>query len=146
MTDATIPTYSTDVTEQALATAHELASAFLASLASRPVSRVPSPAEMAAALDEPLPDTGSDPAAVVQEWFTRAEQGITASPGPRFFGFVTGGVTPAALAGDWLASTIDQNAGLWAASPAAAQTEAMREAHGRALAWLSRHAPAEEDQ
>lgn len=30
--------------------------------------------------------------------------------------------------------------------PAAAQTEAMREAHGRALAWLSRHAPAEEDQ
>ena len=110
--------------------AHALARAFLASLAERPVSRVPSAEEMAAALDEPLPDNGSDPAAVVDEWFRRAEAGITASPGPRFFGFVTGGVTPAALAGDWLASAIDQNAGLWAGSPAAAQTELV------VLRWL----------
>ena len=117
-------------TERALARAHELASAFLASLAERPVSGTASPDEMVAALDEPLPETGSDPAAVVDEWFERAERGITASPGPRFFGFVTGGVTPAALAGDWLASAIDQNAGLWASSPAAAQTELV------VLRWL----------
>ena len=110
--------------------AHSLASAFLASLGERPVSRVPSAEEMAAALDEPLPEDGSDPAVVVDEWFRRAEPGITASPGPRFFGFVTGGVTPAALAGDWLASAIDQNAGLWAGSPAAAQTELV------VLRWL----------
>lgn len=71
--------------------AHSLASAFLASLGERPVSRVPSAEEMAAALDEPLPEDGSDPAVVVDEWFRRAEPGITASPGPRFFGFVTGG-------------------------------------------------------
>lgn len=117
-------------TERALARAHELASAFLASLAERPVSGMASPDEMLAALDEPLPENGSDPAAVVDEWFERAERGITASPGPRFFGFVTGGVTPAALAGDWLASAIDQNAGLWASSPAAAQTELV------VLRWL----------
>jgi len=98
--------------EGALQRAHALATAFLASLPGRSVSHVPAPEEMAAALDEALPETGSDPAGVVDEWFGRAERGITASPGPRFFGFVTGGVTPAALAGDWLASAIDQNAGL----------------------------------
>jgi hypothetical protein len=127
-------------TERALARAHALASAFLASLPERPVSHVPSPEEMAAALDEALPETGSDPAAVLDEWFARAERGITASPGPRFFGFVTGGVTPAALAGDWLASAIDQNAGLWASSPAAAQTELvvlrwLKELFGLPAAW-----------
>ncbi|HNO73784.1 MAG TPA: pyridoxal-dependent decarboxylase, partial [Accumulibacter sp.] len=115
---------------RAIGRAHALASSFLASLPERLVSHVPSLEEMATALDEPLPETGSDPAAVLDEWYTRAERGITASPGPRFFGFVNGGVTPAALAGDWLASAIDQNAGLWASSPAAAQTELV------VLRWL----------
>ena len=126
------PSDSTHIaaTEAALARVHALAIAFLASLPDRPVSQVPSPEEMAAVLDEALPESGGDAAAVVDEWFTRAERGITASPGPRFFGFVTGGVTPAALAGDWLASAIDQNAGLWASSPAAAQTELV------VLRWL----------
>jgi glutamate/tyrosine decarboxylase-like PLP-dependent enzyme len=70
-----------------------------------------------------LPKSGGPPEEAVREWFARAEIGIVRSPGPRYFGFVTGGATPAALAGDWLASAIDQNAGMRLQSPAGAQTE-----------------------
>ncbi len=128
-------------TQAAMARAYELASAYLAGLPERPVSRRPGPAEMTGSLDEPLPERGCDPAEAVSDWFARAEPGIVASGGPRFFGFVNGGSTPAALAGDWLASAIDQNAGMWLSSPAAAQTELtvlrwLKELFGLPAAWV----------
>jgi glutamate/tyrosine decarboxylase-like PLP-dependent enzyme len=117
---------STKVLERA----HELARVYVSSLSSRPVARAATPEQMATALDEPLPESASDAAAALEEWLRRAEPGIVASAGPRFFGFVVGGVTPAALGGDWLASALDQCGGLFAASPAAAQTELV------VLRWL----------
>lgn len=117
-------------TLRALDAAHDQARDFLEGLDDRPVSTMQTPEAMAAALDEPLPETSSDPAAAIGEWMSRADAGIVADPGPRYFGFVNGGVTPAALAGDWLAATIDQNTGLWMLSPAAAQTELV------VLRWL----------
>jgi glutamate/tyrosine decarboxylase-like PLP-dependent enzyme len=121
---------SLDQYAAALEQARTLALDHLSGITTRPVSVMASQAIMQAALDEPMPETGIAPEAAITEWLERAAPGIVGSTGPRFFGWVIGGVTPAALGGDWLASALDQNAGMWGASPAAAQTEQV------VLRWL----------
>ena len=51
------------------------------------------------------------------------QNGTTASQGPRYFGFVTGGSLPVATAADWLVSAWDQNAQVYVMSPVAAVVE-----------------------
>jgi len=57
-----------------------------------------------------LPEKGLGAIEVLKEFETRYSKLISNSAGPRYFGFVTGGSTPASVAGDWLVSTYDQNA------------------------------------
>ena len=75
-------------------------------------------------------EDGTDPAQTVEEIATRADPGLVAIPGGRFFGFVIGGTHPAALAADWLVSAWDQNSGSSALAPA---TVAMERIAGR---WM----------
>jgi glutamate/tyrosine decarboxylase-like PLP-dependent enzyme len=74
-------------------------------------------------LGTPLPEASDGALAALRELAEHAAVSATGSAGPRFFHFVTGGVTPAALGADWLASALDQNAFSWVSSPLAARLE-----------------------
>jgi glutamate/tyrosine decarboxylase-like PLP-dependent enzyme len=101
----------------------EIAAEFVESLDERPVWPPVSVEELRKALGGPLPEGPSDPGSVVEHLAESAGKGVVAIPGGRYFGFVIGGSVPAALAADWLASTWDQNAGLYACGPSAAVVE-----------------------
>ena len=80
-------------------------------------------ADLRSRLRKPLTDHGLAADAVVEELVADASGGLLGSAGGRFFGWVLGGSVPAALAADWLTSAWDQNAALYACSPAAAVVE-----------------------
>jgi glutamate/tyrosine decarboxylase-like PLP-dependent enzyme len=82
------------------------------------------------AIDERLPGEGDGSVRALSDLVALAEAGATRSTGPRFFHFVMGGVTPAALGADWLTSTINQVAFNWVSSPLASRIEQVT------LAWM----------
>ncbi|BCY13074.1 pyridoxal-dependent decarboxylase [Actinoplanes sp. L3-i22] len=88
-----------------LTAARDYAAGVLDGLDDRPAA-VPPPA-----FDPvPLPAAGLGAAQALEVFRERWAPGFSGSAGPRYLGFVTGGATPAALLGDWLTGTFDQNA------------------------------------
>ncbi|HVC80096.1 MAG TPA: pyridoxal-dependent decarboxylase [Chloroflexota bacterium] len=108
----------------------ERASAYLKGLADRPVAPSADALAGLAALDRELPQKPTDPAEVLVLLDEVGSPATVASAGPRYFGFVTGGALPAALASNWLAGAWDQNVALTGMSPTACRLEAS------ALRWL----------
>jgi glutamate/tyrosine decarboxylase-like PLP-dependent enzyme len=93
------------------------ASAYLDTVGDRPVRATASSSELRAMLGGSLPDAGESPDRVIERLAEAGIRGTTASQGPRFFGFVTGGSVPAATAADFLVSAWDQNPGVYVLSP-----------------------------
>ncbi len=113
-----------------LGEAFERATTYLDGLPERPVGPRATAAELHHALGGELPQQPTDPQEVIAHLAKGVEDGLLPSGSGRFFGFVFGGATPAAIAADWLTAVWDQNAGLYAASPAAAVVEEV------AASWL----------
>ncbi len=113
-----------------LARVAELAADHLESVGDRPAGATAGFEELRDLLGGPLPSEGVAPSEIVEQLARDAAGGLVASPGPRYFGFVTGGALPAALGADWLASAWDQNAFSAVSSPAASVVEEV------ACGWL----------
>lgn len=73
--------------------------------------------------DEPLPESPTPPAELLQMLHEKGSPATVAQTGGRYFGFVNGNIFPPALAAKWLADTWDQNPALYVISPIAAQLE-----------------------
>lgn len=106
-----------------LSQTRDLALRYMESLPQRRIAQQPDHHKLVAALGGPLGDEGLDPGVVVQQLADGADPGLVATTAGRFFGFVEGGVLPAALAADWLTAAWDQNPGFYTISPAAAVVE-----------------------
>ena len=82
-------------------------------------------------LDGSFPEQPTSPDTVVELLDRVASPATIGQGGGRYFGFVNGGVLPAALAADWMASAWGQNAALRVMSPAGAALE------DTALRWVA---------
>jgi glutamate/tyrosine decarboxylase-like PLP-dependent enzyme len=102
--------------------------------------RPPEPADSLEGIAGALPDEGAGSLEALRTLIGAADAGATRSAGPRFFHFVMGGGTPAALGADWLASALDQIAFNWVSSPLASRLEQisvdwLKELFGLPAAW-----------
>jgi len=91
--------------QEILSEAMEMALSFLQKQDELPPGR-----NVASLASVPLPEVGLGALEVLRYFQTQYEHQLSNTAGPRYFGFVTGGSTPAALVGDWLVSAYDQNA------------------------------------
>lgn len=103
----------------------EQIAASLAAVPRGPVTRNESPSAVRAALDlsSPLPESGTDPGALLERTAELLFDHSLFNAHPRFFGYITAGAAPIGVLGDLLASAINANVGSWTLAPAATEIE-----------------------
>ena len=109
--------------DKVIAAAMEPAASYLKSLPERAVYRPADPDEIRSLLGGPLPKEGTAADKVVAAIAADLSPYLSAHASGRYFGFVIGGLHPASYGADLLASTWDQNAGLYAVSQGVAIAE-----------------------
>jgi aromatic-L-amino-acid/L-tryptophan decarboxylase len=99
---------------------------FLDSLPERPLTTDEPPTAIRELLQSssPLPDSGTDPAKLIQNTTELLFNHSLFNSHPRFWGYITSGAAPIGILGDLLASAINQNTGAWFLSPMASEIEA----------------------
>lgn len=111
-----------------LADAARRASRYVGQVRERRVAPLPEDVSRLEKLGGSLPDSPCDPNQVLSLLDEFGSPATVATTGGRYFGFVIGGVVPAALAANWLAGAWDQNAAMQVMSPVAAKVEEMVQA------------------
>jgi glutamate/tyrosine decarboxylase-like PLP-dependent enzyme len=106
-----------------LSQAARAAAEYLDGIDRRPVAPVAEAVEALSALCGPLPKSSSSPEEVLDLLHSIGSPATVTTGGGRYFGFVIGSCTPAAMAASWLVSAWDQNAGLRMQSPTSAVLE-----------------------
>lgn len=99
------------------------ARAYLSTLETDPVAPTISRQELISRLNVPLTDHGERADAIVDDLASAVRGGLVGSAGGRFFAWVIGGALPSAVATEWLMSAWDQNAAIYATSPASSVVE-----------------------
>ncbi|HPI33462.1 MAG TPA: aminotransferase class V-fold PLP-dependent enzyme [candidate division Zixibacteria bacterium] len=97
-----------------------------ASLRTRPVTPEAAPGRIRERLgaDRPLPDQGSDPAALLADAADLLFEHSLFNGHPRFWGYITSSPAPIGALADLLAAAVNPNVGGWKLSPMASETAA----------------------
>ncbi len=110
--------------DELLETALRVSQHYLAGGQDAPVYPSAADCDALAAFNCPLPANPNDPVATLTLLDRVGSPATVRTSGGRYFGFVTGGALPVAVAADWLLSAWDQAAPLEILSPAVAAIEA----------------------
>src|SRR4029077_2474327 len=109
--------------DDAMKLAVDKAQRYVREISERRVAPSESALTALADLHEPFPTSPSDASDVIARLDQIGSPATMATTGGRYFGFVNGGMVPAALAANWLAAAWNQNAALRVMSPIAAELE-----------------------